>query len=598
MKQIASYIKIFRNSLVTLFLAWPIWMLAQHVFQTGKGLELTDEGTYLLSANPSHVYDFTLFPWGWHTRVLFAASKFNISDFRTTGAVLLFYSGFFMSLIIFQNLFVVKNEMSDYFIKTFLSIFLGFCTWFGYSGYNRTPGYNFVNELGLQISISGFILVSQSIKDLRKNNMRLNFGYLILSFGVFFTLPAKPSTGIVLILGLSIFIWLENGIKDATKFLKFLILYTSIWISAALLSGVWPLHFLQDFIYASRTPFLVQNQSVVGVLKNILNTPYELFKVNIGLKFIVIIFTFSLVSRKMPKIYRHFLIYFILSCITLRIYFAQISFFAHEGESHYIFIPMFALFLTIAAVLWIFLTEHFEKSEILMLTLFIICPFIPGLGSSHGIAGIATLNMALIITAILLMCSKIPSNLHRRIIGLVIVMISSFSLTAVLVDGSRHPFRQEHFSSQTNSIQIGAGKSNKLLVGNSEFNLLTELRSQVIKNGWVPGMKMVALLWGNYHSTTIPYFLGATTFPGLEVTISGNGVRSEKFGKFSLQKLNRNFASKSWLLISKESSIPSSEKSVYRTLLTEILEKSGKKLHDDYQLAAAYETIEIWKPNF
>ena len=78
------------SGVVGLFILWNILV---NILATDHALDLTDEGLYLLAADPPTTNAAWGFPWGWHTGILFRVVGYDIAAFRTFGAVLLVSAG-------------------------------------------------------------------------------------------------------------------------------------------------------------------------------------------------------------------------------------------------------------------------------------------------------------------------------------------------------------------------------------------------------------------------------------------------------------------------------------------------------------------------
>jgi hypothetical protein len=70
-----------------------LWFGLAFILATDRGLDLTDEGLYLLAADPPVAAANYGFPFGWHTGLLFRLVGYDISAFRTLGALVLVLAG-------------------------------------------------------------------------------------------------------------------------------------------------------------------------------------------------------------------------------------------------------------------------------------------------------------------------------------------------------------------------------------------------------------------------------------------------------------------------------------------------------------------------
>jgi hypothetical protein len=67
-----------------------IYPISKIIFKTNKGLDFTDEGIFLLAASVKDKSESLLFPWGWHTSIIYQLANENVSNFRALGATISF----------------------------------------------------------------------------------------------------------------------------------------------------------------------------------------------------------------------------------------------------------------------------------------------------------------------------------------------------------------------------------------------------------------------------------------------------------------------------------------------------------------------------
>jgi hypothetical protein len=129
-----------------------------------RGIDLTDEGLYLLSAKPTDTFSAFGWPWGWLTSKLFILSGNSVSEFRILGAELLFITSFLVSYCI---LFRIDRHRIEFNFKlAFISILIATSSLYFYSGMLRTPGYNYINFIGSQLCIIGILCIKNVISSL------------------------------------------------------------------------------------------------------------------------------------------------------------------------------------------------------------------------------------------------------------------------------------------------------------------------------------------------------------------------------------------------------------------------------------------------
>lgn len=132
------------------------------VLSLERGLEFTDEGLYLLSANPASSSDSWWLPFGYITRWFFWIAASDVVAFRQLGlAVLLFVStiSLFCTLSLSQTRAVMHARqilVLDFgvLIVSSLSV-VAFYSWF-----IRTPGYDWLALVGALLAVSGAVYLA------------------------------------------------------------------------------------------------------------------------------------------------------------------------------------------------------------------------------------------------------------------------------------------------------------------------------------------------------------------------------------------------------------------------------------------------------
>jgi hypothetical protein len=84
---------------------------------------------------------------------------------------------------------------------------------------NRLPSYNWVNIVGLLVSISGFFLLfarKTQFGGLKGQLIRLSL-LLLVSFGAFYSLPGKPSSILFIAVGLVLGSFMMKDLQDCGK---------------------------------------------------------------------------------------------------------------------------------------------------------------------------------------------------------------------------------------------------------------------------------------------------------------------------------------------------------------------------------------------
>ena len=225
-------------------------LIAQFALFPNRGLDLTDEGLYLaaLYGPPTHTWGF---PFSWHLHPISNLVGENISDLRFVFswiALLVFYLfGFSLGVFLQKRfsghaLFSFRNSP---FLFAFMAVIFGL-TFFDLM-LNRLPSYNWVNIVGLLVSISGlFLLFARKTQfgGIKSQLVRVSLLFMV-SFGAFYSLPGKPSSILFiaagLVLGSLIFLGLRRALEDFLIFLVSCLLIGTL----SIFGGVWPSNFVE-----------------------------------------------------------------------------------------------------------------------------------------------------------------------------------------------------------------------------------------------------------------------------------------------------------------------------------------------------------------
>lgn len=225
-------------------------VVAQFALFPNRGLDLTDEGLYLaaLYGPPTHTWGF---PFSWHLHPISNLVGENISDLRLVFswiALLVFYLFGFSIGVFLKNRFRAHALFSlrySPFLFAFMALIFGL-TFFDLM-LNRLPSYNWVNIVGLLVSISGlFLLFAKKTQSAGLKSQLIRLGLLLLvCFGAFYSLPGKPSSILFISVGLVIGSLIFYGRRRALEDLLFFLLFSLLVGASFIFSGIWPSNFVE-----------------------------------------------------------------------------------------------------------------------------------------------------------------------------------------------------------------------------------------------------------------------------------------------------------------------------------------------------------------
>lgn len=248
-----------------------LWLLLDALLASDRGLDLTDEGLYLLAADPPSRIAAWGTPWGWHTAPLFRLVSGDLASFRTLGAVLLVVASALLAITVASGRWRMPGHRADPASPVELTL-AGVVGALGgylyYAGMLRTPSYNWVVVVGSVIAVTGMLL------NLPPAHHRLRLpGDAVAAFGLFVTIPSKPTSPILLAAALGVLVWRRAGIRPALVHVLRLAGATTFLLVLAVLLRVWPLRFLDPFLAALSMPTPTDGQTIWGAVLGYVRLP-------------------------------------------------------------------------------------------------------------------------------------------------------------------------------------------------------------------------------------------------------------------------------------------------------------------------------------
>ena len=270
-----------------------LWHVLFVVLAADRGLELTDEGLYLLAARPPSIDAAWATPAGWHTAPLFRMVGYDVAEFRTFGAVLLVGTAALLghaAVRLGQQVRAAEHGAAGCVERLIGAVLAGLGGLLYYGGLIRTPSYNWVTVLGSTLAALGLLQIasarllgrvgaeakpSQPWGDPRWLRLR---GALLAGFGAFFTVPAKPTTPVFFALLAIPVLRLVGDLRFAMRTVLAVAATALGFMSAAVLSGMWSPRFVGVFFRAIEGPSFLPEQSLVGALLSVPTFPFELLR--------------------------------------------------------------------------------------------------------------------------------------------------------------------------------------------------------------------------------------------------------------------------------------------------------------------------------
>jgi hypothetical protein len=161
------------------------------------GLDLTDEGLYLLSADNHQPYAGHNGWFGRYTGLLFGAAGYDIGWFRVAGVLLLAASGMVLGAALIR--WVTDGSPARLGLPARVGIVLGTASGalINYSLFIRTPGYNWLTFVGAALAVAG-ILIALTLR--APSQRAIVVAGSLIAVGCVLALWGKASAGIGLAL--------------------------------------------------------------------------------------------------------------------------------------------------------------------------------------------------------------------------------------------------------------------------------------------------------------------------------------------------------------------------------------------------------------
>ena len=599
-----------------------LWVGLELIISSNRGLELTDEGLYLLASREISAQAQWGFPAGWHTAPIFAIANSSVADFRTLGAVVLAVSGTFFGLTAFLGAYRPKSFMDVIQGKRLLltgAIFSSvglLSSLFYYSALLRAPSYNWVNLVGLLIAGSGFFLylwahTQEASKPIMGREIP---GVFLISIGLIFSSVGKPSSPVLFMFVAMLIIVFLAGLAQALKMAAQTALFGGLTIVLLIIFGLWPANFLEIFVVAVQAPALVETQGIYGALRNLAFFPLNVLS---GLTdYGVIVMSFLIggflaitLSNLFPKA-RNLLLFSGL-CVAwfaaLWIFgFSQWVFLDFSPQNRWVapHLPLAVLILVaISLVVGFSYTKGVDlqprleyspyKLAVASFSFWITLVF--GFGSSHGVIRQSTLALIGFFIAIF---SLLPP-LQRKT-GVIATWASMFTsllllLSLTLVDSHRNPYRLSAMSTQTVEITLRDKGESVLFVDGETAHTYNDLISLLDDAGFSRGDPVIGLVFR--WNSTWPYAVGADVPSSLMPTLWGYDTSLEVLER-NLNTRNRNGFDweNAWWFVSDPRLLTDEQNALLDESYAVVSRKTGRSFPDAYEWVGTAGEVDVYRP--
>lgn len=595
-----------------------LWSLISLLIASKRGLDLTDEGLYLLASDPPSNTATWGFPAGWHTSPLFRAVSFQIDHFRTLGAMLLVFASGSLGYVATRSVIEMSDVPTDISASRIATIGGGtaaVASLLFYGGLLRTPSYNWVNVTGMVIAAAGQIeLVRRVLREGRIRSLSSIFTpTMVAGFGLFYSLPGKPSTPVLQMLLFIVLAIILLGLRNSLILAPLLTLATFAWILFAQLVGLWPAEWFSVFLRAARAPTPVSSQTPTGALieyaysiqyplKPLLNL-FGVDSPRLSALFAVLVVAAVgafilrnqvLIKNLTPQLpWWAYLLFMLLTVIYLRpgfslLWVEPLPRFANSSAATVgLMLFLFALRETISQVGPS--KRRTLKIRPFAIGLFLLAlPFVSGLGSSNGPYPMAVLAGGPLFLSSFVLYAPHFALPRYRIGALYVTFIALVAVGANFVDSWKLPYRIAPISEQVLEVEIGTRGSTLLLDSRTAQLLIDLTRAGNDLN--LTGQPWIGL--DANWSSTVPFHLGMRVPESLMISLdSDTEIASYNLrNQTTLELISDALVSTTPLDLLDPDAL---EKSI--KMFEVFSELSGRNFPEDYTCVVRLDSVEIWK---
>jgi hypothetical protein len=600
-----------------------LWFGLAFVLATDRGLDLTDEGLYLLAADPPTRDAANGFPFGWHTGPMFQIVGYDIAGFRTLGALLLVLAGGWVG---WGAIYATANGSFKVRGKNTLVYVCGAAVGASgsllfYASLLSTPGYNWLNLFGISIAAAGFLsLCGIKLQNVKSPPLKFWLFGLAAAFGLFLTIPAKPSSApLVYLMGLSM-LFLANCFGVALRLSIWIFVCLLGTIIVATLTGLWRWPVLEFFAAGFRGPSFMPEQTVFGAVIQMamLGAVFKdyLFSLNsVTINLLTVSVVASVVGALLQRSRQTSGVILVIAGISIAVFAclhiasATLGFFARSGPEFRLGFDQivtscltFVLVTAFAVAAQLLFSPPICKANTsstvivraLAVSVFLVAlPFVYGFGSGltpYRQAAMAAGFFPLAGLVLLVTLSRDP----LRIPSAILVLMFAFGLlAATLKDSYALPYRKSPIANQTAPVSVGKQKA-ILRLDPVVAKQLSHLRWQAEEAGWKVGTPLFGVVWD--WASTVPYFLGARVPDCLMLTLF-NYPASVQVAQYRISTALGNFpAREAWILTSNPEELEPHQATELQQVLAALKPASGLSFPDDYACVARSGVLELWQP--
>lgn len=276
-----------KKLLLPLALVAYVAMAASGLQMADKGLDLTDEGFSLLAARPPSPSATWALPFGWHTAPLFRLVDYDLAQFRIVGSLLLFFAEGLLGAVAIRMGQLLRADASTT-SGSRTEVLIGALLAAGLIGAS-TPTYKWVTVLGATLAAIGLLMVVRSRQsqnvlatsgagDSSRRSAEEWGGLLLMGFGTFFTVPARPSTPVFFILIAAPLLLAVSDRRTTIRLVAWVSGIAGGFALAALAAGLWSRDAWAILLRFFESPKLLESHGLRGASLELIRVPLDALK--------------------------------------------------------------------------------------------------------------------------------------------------------------------------------------------------------------------------------------------------------------------------------------------------------------------------------
>lgn len=542
-----------------------IFILYYTLKYSAYGLDFTDEGFYLNWISNPYLYQTSISQFGFIYNPIYILANENIIWLRKINILFIYCLSFVLTFILISN--ISNIEKLNIIKKILISIAIASCS-LNFI-FIQTPSYNDLNFQGLLIVSIGILLIDN------KNVFKNFLAHIILSFGVWITFLAKPSSFIGLIIMLLVYFIMTRNFQ-----IRFILIsitfFILLLIMTALLIDQSIFLYIKRYMIELKTFNLLQSYHGLEKIFRIdsLKLSYEI-QISVLLIFLLsAILTWNdFKNNKYKNLFFILTSLFIISIIGININ-TNLNF--NFGD--YGFYQILGIFCACALINLIFIIKNkINFNDVLwsLMLFFLSLPYIFAMGSGNNYwwQGRLVLFFWLIASFILILPIVFKYKKFKSLISL--ILISQLIISIHIKERIDSPYRQDQ--SLSLSVYKMTSYKSKTPILSTEFQKYVNKVKDLIKiNGFQKNDPMIDL---SGQSPGLLYLIGAKSIGTPWNIGSYKGSFDLAKARFDLVKCLE--ISNSWIIF---------EPKGPRSISAELIHYLGGKFPDGYELIGYVQT--------